>query len=364
MKTHKKTKIIITAAALAALLVCIVSGCARQEAAGGKAAKALKRFDVAYQTTAYSTVLFPIAKEEGFYAEEGLDVILTPANTSSNLDAYSALTSGKTKVTAGGGSVTPIKLIEDGSGGIVIIGGIMTENAALIARPENASYWKEFTAATLTGKTVATRRTGTGDIAFRGYLLQRGIDLSKIKFVELDGFATIIEAVNKGEADLGIVSTIWRKTAETRGLPVVKQLDELEPHFICCRIATTRDYINAGRDEFVALLKGNIKAYRIFKTDLTKTLKYAVKYYQIAEDVLKSELYEYGHMGISPDPGKKWVQDFYNKMTLIGITKGGGPVADNVDTTIYEDALAQVLSEYPNDPVFLELKKEFDENNK
>jgi NitT/TauT family transport system substrate-binding protein len=277
------------------------------------------------------------------------------------MDTYSALTSGKTKVTTGGGSVTPIRLIEDGTAGIVIIGGVMSEGAAVVSLPENLSYWTEFTEKTLTGKKIGVRRTSTGDVVFRGYLRQQGVDISKIDFIELDTFPTIIEAVKKGEVDLGLVAQIHRKTAETRGLAVAKHLDELSPNFICCRIATTRKNIEAGRDQFVTLLKGNIKAYRILKTDPEKTLDVAARYYEIDKEILRTELYNYGHTRYSPAPAKNLVLDFYDKMTRIGYVKGGGPIAENVDISIFEEALEQVIAENP-DPFFLEVKKEFEAN--
>jgi NitT/TauT family transport system substrate-binding protein len=342
------------------ILAVLLLGCSGKKPVDS--AKELVPFPVAYQPTGYQTILFPIAFEEGFYAEGGLDVQLISANTNSNMDTYSALFSGKTKVTTGGGSVTPIQLIERDESGVVIIGGIMSKGAAAVAKPENLSQFTEFTEKTLTGKKIGIRRTSTGDFVFRGYLRQQGVDLSKLQFIELGTFPDIIEGVAKGELDLGFVAQQNRIVAEKRGLAIAAHLDAIEPDYVCCRLTTTRKNLDENREHFIALLKGNIRAYRFFRNEPAKTLVYAVKYFQVDEETLNRELYEYGHTGFSPDPGKKLVLDFYDKMTRLGVTQGNGPLAENIDTSIYEEALNQVLKEYPNDPVFLELKRAFDEN--
>lgn len=81
---------------------------------------------------------------------------------------------------------------------------------------------------------MGVTRLNTGDIAFRKMLKDRGVDVSKIEFVELDSQATVVEAVKKGEVDLGIAFLTYRQSAEAQGLVPVSYLDGEEewPGFI------------------------------------------------------------------------------------------------------------------------------------
>jgi NitT/TauT family transport system substrate-binding protein len=358
----KKKSIVFLNMLWLVLAAISLAACSKKETVqAGAEAKPLKTFDVPFQPTGYTNILLAIAKEAGYYAEGGLDVRFNPLQGSSP-ELIAAVTTGKLKAATYGGTTASLTLIEAGNE-LVIIGGIMSEGAALVAKPENRSKWPDFSEATLSGKKIGVTRAQSGDITFRRYLKNNGVDITKIEVVELDAPSTIIEAVKKGEVDAGIIYTVWRKVAEGQGLTIIKHVDELAPGYTCCRVVTTKKELEANRADFVSFLKGNIKAYRIFKTDPTKTLEYALKYYDIEESVLKNEFYDYGHLGLSPDPAKRKILDFYNGMTLIGYAKGTVNVADYIDSTLYGEALAQVLVESPNDPVFLELKKDFETYN-
>jgi len=323
---------------------------------------ALKEFNLPFTNSGYTTVLVAVADAQGYYKEAGLDVKLNPLNGSS-LELINAVTTGKIKAAIYGGTTASLTLIEGGND-LVIIGGIMSEGAALVTTPENVNKWQEFSNATLSGKKIAVTRTQSGDITFRKYLKDHGVDISKIIISELDSPPTIIQAVLKGEVDAGIVYVQYRKLAEQQGLKIVKHIDELSPGYICCRVVTTRKELKENRKDFVAFLKGQIRAYKTFKEDHARTVEIAHKAYEVDAGMLESEFYEYGHFNIIPDPYKKKIKDFYQGMIDVGYAKGTIKDLDYyIDTTLYRDALNQILQEYPNDPVYLELKKLYEENN-
>ena len=72
------------------------------------------------------------------------------------------------------GTTAPLVHIAKGAD-IRIIGGVMGEDAAIIATPENAKIIK--TIADFKGKKVATVRLATGDAVFRGALDEAGLEL-------------------------------------------------------------------------------------------------------------------------------------------------------------------------------------------
>ncbi|MDR0876659.1 MAG: ABC transporter substrate-binding protein [Treponema sp.] len=347
---------------LAALVIFSLNGCSKKTAKVGENGKALTRFDVPWTTTGIGNPLLAIAIDQKYFEEEGLDVILNPLNTSGNVDQLMAVSTGKIDLAFGSGTTAPLLFIEQGND-LVIVGGVMGEGAALITRPENQAQYANFTKDSLNGKRIGAIRANTGDVALRGWLSRQGADLSKITFVELDSAATILEAVRKGELDVGNIFVNWRVVAEEQGLPVVLHVDDLTSNFPCCRLSTTKKNIEKRREDYVAFFRALIRAYKVYTFEHEKTLDIADKFYDADRGLKQNQYYDYGHYNLNPDPGKKPVQTFYDGMVSVGYAKGGADIASHVDASIYGDALNQILKDYPNDPFYQGVKKHFDENN-
>jgi NitT/TauT family transport system substrate-binding protein len=353
------------------LLVTVVlgfSGCARRNAASTQSSpgeKALVRFDVPMSPTAFVDLVVVIAKEEGLYEKWGLDVQFVPLNASSNVESVSAVLSEKVTMSLSQGVAAPLILIDE-KNDISIIGGIMTNGGGIVTLPQNASLWQEdsfYTQANLTGKKIGVRRASSQDLAFRAYLAQKGIDISKINFVELDTHVNSIEAVVKGELDAADVATTYRTIAQERGLIVAKQVDTLSGDFPCCRIVTSGKQVKDRRADFIAFLAGNIEAFKIYKNNEERSIEIALKYFDIQEKYLRQELYG-GHLDLHPDPGTKIITDLYKGMLAIGYSDGTVEnVLAHIDTSLYQEALAKVAAENPNDAFYLEMQNYFKANN-
>ncbi len=295
-----------------------------------------------------------LAYAAGYYEDEGLDVEMTYNN--SNPDNIQALLQDKADLVSAGATAV-LNYIDQGSD-IVIIGGQMSEGASLYALPERADEFAELNEETLAGKRVGVTRLNTGDIAFRKMLKDRGVDVSKIEFVELDSQATVVEAVKKGEVDLGIAFLTYRQSAEAQGLVPVSYLDGEDewPGFICCRMFTTREKLEANRDAYVAALKANIRAYELMVTDEDATINYALQELETDEETIRSQVYEYGHIGFSPNPDVKDTDQFFQAMVDIGYSEGNVDMKDYIDPTVFEDALNELLQEDPDNEVYLQLQ--------
>ena len=163
-----------------------------------------------------------IAQYAGLYDKNGLDT--TIQFNPSNPDNIQALLADKADLVSAGSSAV-LNYIDNGSD-IVIIGGQMSLGETVYVRPERAEEFKDlYNPNTLYGKKVGVTRLNTGDVAFRKILKDKGLDLSKIEFVELDSQATVTQAVLKGDVDLGINFLTFRDGAEKQGLVPVSQLD-------------------------------------------------------------------------------------------------------------------------------------------
>ena len=295
-----------------------------------------------------------LAYAAGYYEDEGLDIQMTYNN--SNPDNIQALLQDKADLVSAGATAV-LNYIDQGSD-IVIIGGQMSEGATLYSLPERADEFSELSDATLDGKKVGVTRLSTGDIAFRKVLKDKGVDLSKINFVELDSQATVVEAVKKGEVDLGVAFLTYRQSAEAQGLTPVSYLDGEDewPGFICCRMFTTREKLEENRDAYVAALKANIRAYALLKTDEDQTVKYALQELETDEETVRGQVYEYGHIGFDPNPDVKNTEAFFQAMVDIGYSEGNVDIKDYIDPTVFEDALNELLQEEPDNEVYLELQ--------
>ena len=348
---------------VAFLLVIVIgiTGCGKDsDNTSKKQEKALKKVVVGAVNTSVSSATEAIALYGGFFEEEGLDVELTLINNNSDLIA--AVTTKKVNWAAGGGTIMPLCSDEKGEE-MVVISGNMTEGAALVTLPEKYDELKNLDAENLEGKKFGTTRTTTGDIALRSYLLHKGVDLNTIEFVELADANAVIQSVLKGEVDFGNVFMTYRSTAVEEGLVILAHVDDYFPGAPCCRTWANKSDIEADRNLYVSLLRAQIKAYRVYKTDKEKTKELIKKFVQVDDAIIDSQLYDYGHLGLSPDPGKKVVEDFYKTSVEAGFAEGKINVDDFIDTTIYKEALDSLLKEEPEDPVFKQLLEEYEKNN-
>ena len=177
---------------------------------------------------------FFVAKEQGLFAKEGLDVELIEFQNSA--DGLNAIIAGKLDIGAFG-TTAPVAHLAKGAK-IKIIGGIMGGDAALIATPANAS--KISSIADLKGKKVATVRMASGDAVLRGALKDKGINWkTDVQIFELKNPPAVIEAVKSGQVDAGLVWGPHDLRAEDQGLKVVIHSTELQPGHPCCRLVIT-----------------------------------------------------------------------------------------------------------------------------
>ena len=143
---------------------------------------------------------FFVAKEQGLFAQEGLDVELVEFQNSA--DGLNAVVAGKLDVGAFG-TTAPVAHISKGAN-LKIIGGIMGGDAAVITTPENASKYNKISA--LRGKKIATVRMASGDAVLRGALKDAGIRWkTDVQIFELKNPPAVIEAVKSGQVDAGVV---------------------------------------------------------------------------------------------------------------------------------------------------------------
>jgi len=156
----------------------------------------------------------------------------------------------------------------------------------------------------------------------------------------------------------------FQYTAEDQGLFIVKYSDEYLPNHPCCRIVSTGAKIDENRDKWVKFERALIKAYNYYKTNPDGSVAAVGKYVKMEPATLKEALYD-GHLSLSPDPNKKGTLKYWELLEILGYDKinNKSTLEQSIDTTIYKDALDQLVKEDPDNANYQLLLKQYPELN-
>jgi NitT/TauT family transport system substrate-binding protein len=286
---------------------------------------------------------FFVAKEEGFFQEEGLNVELVEFANSA--DGLAALRAGKLDLGAFG-TTAPLVHIAKGAD-IRIIGGVMGEDAAIITTAENAKTLK--TIADLKGKKIATVRLATGDAVFRGALDDAGINWkTDLQIFELKNPPAVLEAVKSGQVDAGVTWGPHDFTAEAQGLKVIIRSRSLQPGHPCCRLTVNAKDFQERPEVWERFIYAFLRAEKFTTENHEKTLDDLGKYLK-QDRALLAKSYYHGYLDQASDPNVAGVVKFWKTMLKSGFVESDKDITKYIDTKAYENALNRLARENPND---------------
>ena len=286
---------------------------------------------------------FFVAFEEGFFAQEGLDVELVEFANSA--DGFAALRGGKLDIGAFG-TTAPLVHVSKGAD-IRIIGGVMGEDASLIATPENAASIKSI--ADLKGKKIATVRLATGDAVLRGALDQAGLNWkTDVQIFELKNPAAVQEAVKSGQVDVGVTWGPFDLRAEQAGLKVVIRSRSLSPGHPCCRLSVNTRDVNERPEVLVRFLRAFLRAEKFAQDNHDKTIDDIIKHVKLDRDLVRTAYYE-GYLDQSSDPNLRGVVQFWHTMLKSEFVTSDLDIKNFVTTSLYKQALDQLAQAEPQE---------------
>lgn len=338
-------KITKITAAVISLAAFAFAGCNKK--AETKEAQTIK-FGVSPGTIRTAVVL--LADHLGFYKDEGVNVELKEVG-----DATSALTSislAKGELDIWGTGIVPdLNFIANGSD-LVIFEGTAAEGGAIVAKPENVEKFKNITKENYEGITIATVRADTAWVVSRAYLIKQGVDVDKIKVMEVDSQANVSEAVNKGEAALGFTPAEFATRFKDK-VSIVYEVGELEPLYVCCRQVTARPTLESKHDELVKFTKANLKALKYYNDPANRDeiVSYLAEYSSQTKDYVYNYLFQ-NRTIMTLNPNVKGVVEYYNSLVDAGYFKGNIKIEDHVTSSIYDEALAEIKKENPDDKFY------------
>lgn len=316
----------------------------------------------AIQAGTIRTAVQILAKDLGYYDEEGVNVELVDSN-----DATATLTSissGKKDIDVYGQGIVPdLTFIANGSD-LVIFEGTAAEGGAIVSRPEDVEKFQDL--ANYEGVTAAMVRNESGWIVTRQALLDAGYDPSTITLMEVDSQANAAQAVSKGEADIAFFPEEFVASFSDLNIEEVFPVSELSPMYVCCRQVTSSDRLEEKHDAFVKFTKANLRAFEYFSDEANRSEVDRI----LAEFSGQTEEYVDNYFFVNSttltlDPNKSGIETYYQALINSGYFEEGTSVdvSDHINTEIYKTALDEIIEEYPDDEFFQEQLTIFNEYN-
>lgn len=354
----KKKLLAITLCLAMVLTTLVLTGCGDDTPDATKAPDEVVTLKVGMIGKDIKTACIIMAKELGYFDEAGVDVQFEKVN--SLPDGLTAVSMDKLDILPYG-SIPSCSFISQGID-VVIFGGTISEGSEGVTK-DDVKYTdlKQFE-----GKKIACFRMETGHMVLKGLLRDAGV---KADFIYMDSQQSIVEAVNKGEADIGMVNSGFGYVAMQSGLHVGFQVGDFESNFPCCRQTASRTAVNDKRDALVRFEMAALRAYDTFLNDKETAIKTLAAYCGQDESYVEAIMYgtaDYDNaMIVSLDPNRKKVADFYEVMKGNEDIDPETPydINDYIDTTIYEDALKNMIKIGDNKDLYEKLLTEYEENN-
>ena len=365
-----KTKI-ITAFLAAALLTAAFTGCNTSSdsvaspetsaAASSDEAKLEKKtFNLGHLNSTAHLLGF-VAKEEGFFEEEGLDVTLTLFSSAAELS--SGLENDKLDV-AFIGSVPTLTFQSQGHD-LTIFGGEMTNGHGYVIKPEFVEGKTDWDVSILKGRNVASVKNSVQDAELQILLKDKGIAIGegedKVNIVYFDSQKDAYNALQNDSIDAASAYSPYTSLAESQGYKVVYRCSEekLLENQPCCRQVAATEALAKYPNSYAAFERALIKAYKFTQENKEQTVKDVKKYIDIEEDLINTEVYG-GYGSSVPDPDKQGTVTLKNSIVELGYAEDYD-IDKLYNTDIYKNALESLIKENPGDKIYAELQKHFEE---
>ena len=294
---------------------------------------------------------FFIAKEEGFFDKEGLDVTLIEFTNSA--DGLNAIRAGQIDLGAFG-TTAPLVHIAKGAD-IRIIGGVMGNDAAIIVKAEDKDKYQSV--ADLKGKKIATVRLASGDAVLRGALKKAGLDWkTDVEIFELKSPPAVAEAVKSGQVDAGVTWGPHDQRAPEQGLAVVFRSLDLSPGHPCCRLTITGEELKKNGKIWPKFIRAFLRAEEFAKdpANRQKVVVDIVKYVKLDPALIEKAYYS-DNLDQTTDPNVKGVEVFWETMQDSGFIESKEDIAKHIDGSFYLTALKSLAKENPQDEYWQKL---------
>jgi NitT/TauT family transport system substrate-binding protein len=294
-------------------------------------------------TTNDGHIFNAIANEQGYLAEEGVNVEVSVFSSSD--DAFQALFSGKVDVLSNNGTNLPLTHIASGQDLTIYAGYMITGCMPIIAK--TGTKWNGVE--DLLGKTIAC---SGNEFAVFGPLYDAGHTMDEVTTIVLSNHADRVEAVRSGKADYAICGTSQNyNISQIDEVSVMCYCSDITPNYSCCRVASRQTFLNENSEGVTAMLRAWLRAQAWYEQHKDETAEIVVK--QTGSTVEYVHAYmDNEHYRLNLDPYRASVERAWNWMSEMGLfpdTAKDIKIADHIDTKLYKAALDSCTEKYKSD---------------
>ena len=356
---------LVGAGAVAAFgLVGCSGGSGESDAGDGSGASAEVVYELALghlNSTAH--LLAFVAKEEGFFAEEGIDATLNQFDSSAELVA--GLESGKLQIAFIGSVPT---LVNQSSGhDISIFGGAMTNGHGYVIKSKYTEGRDSWDPTILKGRTVAVPRTTVQELELYEICEKYGLtygegDEYDVRITYFESQKDAYNALANEEIDAVSTYSPYTSIAVADGHSIVytcsdEDIFENQP---CCRQVALTSALADTPELFVAAERAFIKAYAFYKDEANHeaTIADVKAYIDIPEDEIDYEVFTPDYCDSNPDPDKQATSLLKDEAVEFGYLEDFDLDA-HYNTDIYQQALSSLLEEDDSNRYYLDLQDHF-----
>lgn len=352
MKKRKPAHLLLVLALLFVLAGC--SGPATDDASTNEKPKELKSFALGHLNSTAHLLGF-VAKEEGYFAEEGLDVNLSLFTSAAEL--VSALESKQIQA-AFLGSI-PALVNQSKGHDITVFGGAMTNGHGYVIKSKYTEGLSDWDITILKDRNVATILNSVQDLELQTLLKKAGLtysdDPNADADVTLTYFASQTEAYNalaNEEIDAASFYSPYSSIATNAGHSVVYYCSDIEEfkNQPCCRQVALTSALEEDPALYEAFERAILKAYKFSQENKEQTTADVKKYIDINIEDIEFEVYG-GFSQSNPDPDKDATVSLYESIVDFGYTEAYD-IEAHYNTGIYESALKSLLEENPDDSIY------------
>lgn len=356
----KKFKRVGTLLLSSLLVVALLAGCGKATQTSKTEEKQERQsLTVGISDGSVRTALVILADKLGYFNDQGLDVELVRMPNAA--DGVNAVNLGKLDVYTL--AIIPSLSTIAKRGNVKIIGGTGSEGSSIVALDARAEEFKDLK--NFKGKKVGVTRLNTSDIVTRSKVKEAGIDpKTDVEYVELDSYASIIEALKKKTVDVGVVINDFAIRAKAQGISTVYPIGKLAPDYVCCRQTANIDVIKNKRSALVKLQKAQLLAHKYLIENQQESIRLLSEFSGQTEDFVYQSMFAPDSTSpVSADPNLKNIKAFYSLLEDGEYIPKGVDVSEYVDTSIYKDALEDLIKKNPTDKVYLDLNDKFKASN-
>jgi NitT/TauT family transport system substrate-binding protein len=231
---------------------------------------------VTYSATNANMLSLWVAKDAGYFDEQGLDVHMLLIRGGSL--AVQLLVTGQSPIGLIGGTSAAYAYLQ-GNKDVVIISRLQNVMAyTLGAKPEIQKPED------IKGKKLAVSRFGsTSDFVAEYALKHLGLKKTDVTMIQIGLEGDRLLAMQRGDISLSVFSPIITPVVKKAGMRILLDLEELKVPYLLTGHGTTRSFLEKNRSVVVKFMRASILAIKRLKSDRPFAEKVLAKYVRTSD---------------------------------------------------------------------------------